>query len=230
MLSLRTSRRAFQEANLTASRIRWALFAGIYAVFLFWYGGSGEPISPEEMKQYAAIMEARGAGASSVEEGDSEVAADLRKFVETDDGQEFVMINLNLYRDEPSYADGREAVGSAQETEEEYTSRIAPRLFARACHPLLMVEPAAHIGGIGDFERQDWSRVTLVRYRSRRDFVEFVLEQDYAQDVDHKWAALSRSHTMAATPRISFATVRLLPLLILIVIGLLLDRIGARSR
>jgi hypothetical protein len=57
--------------------------------------------------------------------------------------------------------------------------------------------------------------------------VEFVLEQDYAQDVDHKWAALRRSHTMAATPRISFATVRLVPLRV--VIGLLLDRIGARS-
>ena len=140
------------------------------------------------------------------------------------------MVNLNVYRDEPSYADGRDAVGSAQEAEQEYQSRIAPRLFARACHPLLMVEPAVHIGGIGDFERQDWSRVTLVRYRSRRDFVEFVLEQDYAHDVDHKWAALSRSHTMAATPHISFATVRLVPLLILVVIGLLLDRIGARAR
>ncbi|HIF97968.1 MAG TPA: hypothetical protein EYQ54_13235 [Myxococcales bacterium] len=114
--------------------------------------------------------------------------------------------------------------------EQEYPSKIAPRLFVRACHPLLMVEPAVHIGGIGDFERQDWSRVTLVRYRSRRDFVEFVLEQEYAQNVDHKWAAFSRSHTMPATPRISFATVWLVPLPILAVIGLLLDRIGARSR
>jgi hypothetical protein len=230
MLPVRAGRRALQEATLTASRIRWALLAGIYAVFLFWYGGSGDPISPEEVEEYVAIVEARKPGASSPEGSDSEVAADLRKFIETDDGQEFVMVNLNVYRDEPRYADGRKAVGSAEEVEQEYTSKIAPRLFARACHPLLMVEPAVHIGGIGDFERQDWSRVTLVRYRSRRDFVEFVLEQDYAQDVDHKWAALSRSHTMAATPRISFATVRLVPLLILVVIGLLLDRIGARSR
>ena len=230
MLRTRTEHLAIRETALTASRVRWVLLAGIYAIFLSWYGGSGDPISPEEIKEYAAIVDARNPGGSSPEGDDSEVSADLRRFIETDDGQEFVMVNLNVYRDEPHYTDDRKAAGSAEEVAQQYTSKIAPRLFARACHPLLMVEPAVHIGGIGDFERQDWSRVTLVRYRSRRDFVEFVLEQDYAQDIDHKWAALSRSHAMAATPRISFATVRLVPLLILVVIGLLLDRIGARPR
>ena len=215
---------------MTASRIRWGVLAGIYVLFLSWYGGSGDPISPEEIESYVAIMKSRSQEGNDPAGGNPEVAADLREFIESDDGQEFVMINLNIYREDPRYVDGRETVGTAEEVEKEYTSRIASRLFARACHPLLMVEPAVHIGGIGDFERQDWSRVNLVRYRSRRDFVEFILEQDYSQDVDHKWAALSRSHVMAATPNISFATVRLVPLLILIVIGLLLDRVGARSR
>ena len=59
---------------------------------------------------------------------------------------------------------------------------------------------------------------------------EFILEQDYSQDVDHKWAALGRSQVLAATPLVSFATVRLVPLLFLVVIGLVLDRISARSR
>ncbi len=209
---------------MTASRIRWVTLALLYALFLYWYGGSGEPISAEEAAGYAARAQARGVN------DHSEVSADLREFIETDDGQEFVMINLNVYRDEASYADDRSASGSARETEQEYTARIAPRLFARAIHPLLMVEPAAHIGGIGNFERQDWSRVTLVRYRSRRDFMEFVLHPDYATDVDHKWAALQRSHTMAATPLVSFATVRLVPFLLLVVIGLLMDRFSTRAR
>ena len=118
---------------------------------------------------------------------------------------------------------------SAEEAELEYQRRIGPHLFVRACHPLVMVEPTVTLGGTGDFERQDWSRVPVVRYRSRRDFVEFILEPAFARDVTHKWADLSRSHAMATTPRVSFATIRLVPLLILIVIGLLLDRIGARS-
>ena len=122
------------------------------------------------------------------------------------------------------------SVSAAEEAELEYQRRVVPHLFVRAIHPLVMVEPAVSFTGIGDFARQDWSRVNLVRYRSRRDFLDFILKTSWAQDADHKWAALSRSHAMAATPRISFATVRLVPLLILVVIGLLLDRIGARSR
>jgi len=215
---------------LTASRIRWVILAGIYAVFLFWYGGSGDPISPKEAEQYIAIAEAKNSRQDARERGDDDALAKLREFMATDDGQEFVMVNLNVYRDAPRYADGREASGSAEEAELEYQRRIVPHLFVRAIHPLVMVEPAVSFTGIGDFERQDWSRVNLVRYRSRRDFLDFILKTSWAQDADHKWAALSRSHAMAATPRISFATVRLVPLLILVVIGLLLDRIGARSR
>ena len=52
---------------------------------------------------------------------------------------------------------------------------------------------------------------------------------EFSQDVDHKWAALSRSTAMATVPVISSATIRLVPLLIGIVIGLVLDRIGNRS-
>ena len=201
----------------------------IYAVFLVWYGGSGDPLSPDEVEEYIAIAEARNSRQDARESGDGDPLAKLREFMETDDGQEFVMVNLNVYRDAPRYADGREATGSAEEAEVEYQRRIAPQLFVRACHPLVMVEPAVSLGGIGDFERQDWSRVTMVRYRSRRDFVEFILNPVFSQDVDHKWAALSRSHAMVTTPRVSFATIRLMPLLVLIVIGLLLDRLGARS-
>ena len=202
----------------------------IYAVFLVWYGGSGDPLSPDEVEQYIAIAEARNSRQDARESGDGDPLAKLREFMETDDGQEFVMVNLNVYREAPRYSDDRETSGSAEEAELEYWRKVVPHLFVRATHPLVMVEPAVSLGGIGKFERQDWSRVNLARYRSRRDFVDFILKTSWGEDSDHKWAALGRSHTLAATPRVSFATVRLVPLLVLIVIGLLLDRIGARSR
>ena len=69
----------------------------------------------------------------------------------------------------------------------------------------------------------------MVRYRSRRDFVEFILTPEFSQDVDHKWAALSRSTGMATVPVASFATIRLVPMLVLIIVGLLLNRVGARA-
>jgi hypothetical protein len=222
---------------LTASRIRWAALAAIYAAFYFWYGGSGDPISPEEVEQYmarfaerTAEQRAEGRGPNR---GEVDFSANLRRLLETDDGQEFVMLNLNVYRDAPEYSDdieGSEAIASAAEAEDEYQRRVAPLLLSRACHPLVGVEPALLLGGTGDFERQEWSFASMVRYRSRRDFVEFILTPEFSQDVDHKWAALSRSTSMVTVPVVSFATVRLVPLLILVVIGLLLDRIGARSR
>ncbi len=39
------------------------------------------------------------------------------------------MINLNVYREAPLYADGREASGRAQKAERKYGRRIAPHLF-----------------------------------------------------------------------------------------------------
>jgi hypothetical protein len=226
-----------QEIKLTALQIRWAFLAVIYAVFFVWYGGSGDPISPEKALKYMARFDERNAEGRAEgrgpDRGDFDFLANMRQFMETDDGQEFVMLNLNVYRDAPEYrddVDGSEAIASAAAAEDEYQRRVAPLLFSRACHPLVMVEPALFLGGTGDFERQDWSLASMVRYRSRQDFVEFILSPEFSQDVDHKWAALSRSTSMATVPVISFATIRLLPLSFLIIVGLLLDRIGARSR
>ena len=222
---------ACEEYKLKASWIRWGILALIYVVFLSWYGGSGEPLSPEEIEEYLTLARSRQieSGNTGPSEPDRATATKMREFMETDDGREFVMINLNIYRDAPRYEDGREASGSAEEAEQEYARRIAPNLLVRATHPLLMLQPEVSLGGIGEFERQNWSRVNLVRYRSRRDFLDFILKTSWSEDSDHKWAALGRSHSLAATPRASFATMRLLPLLILVVIGLLMDRFAARS-
>ena len=58
----RTAAWPVQEVELTASRLRWAFLAAVYAAFLVWYGGSGDPISPEEVEKYVAIAEARNSG------------------------------------------------------------------------------------------------------------------------------------------------------------------------
>jgi hypothetical protein len=221
---------------LTASRIRWAIFAALYAAFYVWYGGSGDPISPEEAKQYSARFAERaaeqGGNPPDADSSNVDIAANLSRFIAEDDGKQFVMLNLNVYRDAPAYSgevDGSDGIESAAAAQDEYQRRIVPLLFKRAIHPLAAVEPAQLLGGTGDFERQDWSYVSMVRYRSRRDFLEFILEPAFARDVNHKWAALGRSTAMITVPETNFTTVRLVPALILIVLGLVLDRLGAHS-
>ena len=166
------------------------------------------------------------------ETDDLEILGNIREFLETDDGQEFVMLNLNVYREAPEYpesVDITEAIETAAEAEDEYQRRVAPLLFARAAHPIVGVEPVFLLGGIGHFERQNWNFASMVRYRSRRDFIQMILSPAFSQDVNLKWAALARSTSMISVPVISLAMIRVIPLLILIIIGLVLDRITVRS-
>ena len=203
---------------MSASRIRWAVLALVYAAFYIWYGGSTTPLSEEEVDYYTQRA------AETVRPG---AAERIRTFATGDDGREFIMVNLNRYREKPVYKDGRKTELSSREVEQLYAAGVAGKLMTRANHPLIIVEPFASLGGEGEFQRLDWDRATFIRYRSRRDFLDFLLESGWDEEADHKWAALERSHSMAARPFASLATIRLVPFLLLLCLGLILDRLFA---
>ena len=192
----------------------------LYAAFHVWYGGSGTPLSAEEVEHYSArARELIG----------PEGEARFREFASSDDGEEFVMVNLNKYRERPEYRDGRDVDLSSREVEQLYHADVVPKLLVRACHPVIVLDPLLTIAGEGLFERTDWERVALARYRSRRDFLEIFLETSSQVDIAHKWAALERSQTMPSVPRLWGVGIRVVPFLLLLCVGLLLDRIfGAR--
>ncbi len=205
---------------MTASRIRWVVILLLYAVFHFWYGGNGSPLSADEVEHYAA--RAREMAGPEAEER-------FRKFASSDDGKQFVMVNLNKYRERTKYRDGREVDQSPREVEQLYLADVVPKLLVRACHPVIVVDPILTIAGEGEFERTDWERIALARYRSRRDFLEIMLESNWEEGGQHKWAALERTHTMPTVPRLWGVGIRVVPFLLLLCVGLLLDRIfGAR--
>ena len=201
---------------MTPSRIRWLMIALVYGAFHFWYGGNGEPMTAEEVEHYVSRAT------------DQQTAERVRRLASTDDGKEFVMVNLNRYRAAPRYADGTPTSGTPQEVEQKYLSMVLPMLLARACHPIVVVDPAVTM--VGDAERIQWDRVALARYRSRQDFLEIILNPEFNVGVEHKWAALETSHTMMSVPQVWGVSVRLVPLLLLIVIGLLLDRLASTNR
>jgi hypothetical protein len=198
---------------------RWLLLGALYAGFLFWYGGWGAPLSADEMQQLAARMEAVVPS--------PEARAVLTEFARTDDGREFFMVNLNRYRAEPSYADGRPTGGaSAQEVEARYVDRMLPRLLLRACHPWVATVPIVALAGTPEPWALD--RITVVRYRSRRDFLDIVVTADWAEDAEHKWAALESAHSYATRPFLALPGPRAIVLALLLVVGLLLR--SARRR
>ncbi|MFT4518646.1 MAG: hypothetical protein ACI9JM_001031 [Halioglobus sp.] len=161
---------------MSASGIRWGVIALLYAAFHLWYGGSGSPLTDDEVDYYVER-------ATDMFGPDAEQP--FRKFASTDDGNEFVNVNLNKYRDKPKYRDGREADETSEEIEGRYLSKIAPDLTMQAAHPLIVVKPIVVLGGEADIERTAWDSVTFIRYRyrSRGDFLEFILESDWNENV-----------------------------------------------
>ena len=219
---------------LTPSRIRWAVLALIYASFLFWYGGDGDPLTAEEVAYYVELAETRGHDGGGMDEVQlATVLERVREFALADDGKEYVAVNLNLHREKPVYQDGR-AVDpelTSQEAEDLYIRGIIGELLSRASHPLVAVEPIMTVGSTGDFEVVDWSAATFVRYRSRADFLSFLLETEWNENAAHKFAALEKNQHMPAVAQINLVMLRTLIFLALACLGLVLDRVfGTSSR
>ena len=202
--------------------MRWLVIALIYASFHFWYGGSGDPMTPKEVEHYVSL---------AAKNGNVEQVQKIREFASTDDGNEYVAVNLNKYREKPTYQDGRlvDPGTSSRQIERMYQNKVGPELLIRASHPLISVTPITTLGSTGDFKPTDWEFISFVRYRSRRDFLDFILTTNWADDAEHKWAALVRNQHLPSAPQMSLVGVRLVPFLILICLGLITDRIYSRT-
>jgi hypothetical protein len=50
----------------------------------------------------------------------------------------------------------------------------------------------------------------MVRYRSRRDFLRFVVETEQRDVFMHKWAAIEHTHVFPVKPMISLFGIRLM--------------------
>lgn len=191
----------------------WFFLLALYGAFLYWYGGWGRPLSPEEVAVFGERAERLAL--------EPELAERLLAFAKEDDGREFFMVNLNRYRDEPRYADGRPTGNaSAQEVESRYVGNMLPRLLSRACHPWIAVEPIAFLLEAG---APEYHRATIVRYRSRHDFLEIVLTDTWREDAEHKWAALEIAHSFPSRARIRLPGPRAGAASVLLLVGLLLN-------
>ena len=89
---------------MNSSRIVAAGLAVIFVVFWVWYGGTGDPLSPDEVDELTGRMtagaEARGA------EPDTHLIGAFRTLAAQDDGREFYMVNLMRYREKAVYPEG----------------------------------------------------------------------------------------------------------------------------
>jgi hypothetical protein len=191
------------------------LLAVLYVLFWIWYGGSGEPLTQEEIDAFLATV-AAGAEARGVE-GDRDLIAAFRTLAEQDDGREFYMVNLMRYREKALYPDGSVHDNDVEAAAERYNRAVVPALLKRGSLPILVAEWQGTFLQPEGADR--WDQVGIVRYRSRRDMLEMAASLSGEDGGSHKWASIEKTHVFPVEPVFDLVFVRGAVAALLIAIG-----------
>lgn len=174
------------------SMIIWSVALVIYLLFRWWYDGVRRPMTPEEVENFMGILRNRGEAGI-----DEQELATIRRFLEEDDGKEFLMVNLIEFNASPVvHPDTGEDV-AASELLQEYFQPFMGKVLRRAGHPVVATRA---LGGYLDAWNTPvdpgWDVAGLIRYRSRRDAMLSSLA-DPAFDGIHKYKVAALRQTFA---------------------------------
>ena len=199
-------------------KILYAVLVVFYGAFLGWYGGFASPVNDQELESYIekfkAASHARGLDPSAP-------VKYMRNLAASDQGGEFLMVNLMDFReiaayppDSPWAADPDPLAANAR-----YTDKIAPLLLKRGSHPMLLGPLTGTF--LIEGEWGDWDSVIIIRYRSVRDMLEMLIEMASLGDVAvHKWASMEKTQVFPIKPTLTFPGLRLLVALFLIALAI----------
>ncbi len=176
----------------------WLAVPLLYALFSTWYFNWQGPVTPEEVDKFVASFK-QMEGSKHTDEGV------FRKFLEHDDGREFVMLNqVNLHHVEVPHPLSGDKM-PASELLGEYFGPFALALFKRGGHPVFQARTVG--GNIDSWNADDnvsFGTTAMMRYKSRRDLAELVLDPAFSDAHIYKLAAIDRTisyptHVMLST-------------------------------
>ncbi|MFU8814565.1 MAG: hypothetical protein ACNA7W_04405 [Pseudomonadales bacterium] len=198
----------------------WLAPALLYALFWFWYTPLGGPLTAAEIDHFIGKLE--GAG-------DSERLSRLRRFMEEDSGRQFIMVNVIDMAEAPVELPATGPGASADDLMNHYMEHMYVELFKRASHPVFVgkaVFSAMDVVGIEGAE--EWTRVGLMRYRSRRDLLEIASNPAFGARHDYKVAALDKTIAYPVEAELYLGDPRLLLALLLLAVVALTDVLTSR--
>lgn len=216
-------------AKRTTRPSRWLWFGAaiVYAAFCWWYTNTGGVLSASEIERFAEAMRANGSPPERI--------ANLRRFMEEDDGKQFLMVNVLDFAADPAPVPGIGADEPATAVMARYMAHMYPQLLKRACHPtfggsaVFQAMDMQGVDGLPDAER--WTAAGIVRYRSRRDLLEIALAPVFSEKHLFKVAALEKTIAYPVTPTLYLSDLRVLLFLVLVAVVAVVDRfVVARGR
>lgn len=198
------------------TRVRWIwLVAGVlYVAFFSWYTSFGGPLSDEEIAGYLRAAEARD------EPMPPEAVAMLKRFMEEDTGDDFVMVNVIDIYETPLQIPGVAPGETSDEVLAKYMEYMTPALFARASHPVWMGTAANTAMDLMNADGMEaWTRAAGMRYRSRRDLLDIAMNPQFAGRHEFKVAAMRKTIAFPIDPWFQLGDPRLVLALVLGLVG-----------
>lgn len=202
----------------------WGLPLLVFALFTSWYTDFGGPLSQDEINAYMEEFAEQGRP--------PEARARIRKFLEEDTGRQFFMLNVLDYNENPPDVPGGKPGLNAQQLLNHYMEHMYAQLFQRACHPTIIggaVYLAMDMVGVEGLPTAEiWDAGGMMRYRSRRTFMEIVTHPDMVERHEYKVAALDKTIAYPIEAQINLGDPRVLVGLILFSLAALLDILFVR--
>ncbi|MFT4615070.1 MAG: hypothetical protein ACI9NT_002222 [Bacteroidia bacterium] len=197
----------------------WLPITVLYTLFVVWYTDLGGPLNEKEIADFMVKMESR----ASNEEGRQRI----EEFMRQDTGRQFFMVNIVDYADNPPDVAGAEPGESAQQLMGRYMEHMIPALVSRAGHPIVMgnaINDAMDIVGIeGVASARHWEMGALMRYRSRRAFMDIIANADQKDSHRYKVAALDKTIAFPIETQFNLGDPRVLLGLIFLALAALVD-------
>lgn len=194
-------------------RAVWLMLLVAWLAFFSWYTSFEGPLTDEEIATVMAAAEESGAPEKEI--------ARMREFLETDTGDDFVMVNVIEMNDPPPQMEGMPPDATADDLMNKYMEFMYPELFKRASHPVLFgtaTAPAMDTWGIEGAER--WTTAGLMRYRSRRDLLRIAARPEFLGPHEYKIGAMAKTIAFPVDPWMNAGDPRLLLAMIFMILGL----------
>ena len=206
----------------------WLVLTLIYAIFFLWYTDLGGKLNSAEIEIYLVKLQenskAKGVLSPEALKVSKVTFKKIEKFMREDSGKQFLMVNNIDMSENPENIEGAQQGETANQLMDRYMEHMYPELLKRASHPIFFgnsILQAVDIVGIENAE--DWDSIALMRYKSRRAFMEVVSNPKILGKHEFKVAALDKTIAYPVEPFIYLSDPRMLLAFILTIMGLALQ-------
>lgn len=174
----------------------WGTALALYGLFRAWYDGIRKPLTPVEIDTFFTEIQGKLGGGNDT--------AALRQFLEADDGQEFVM--LNLVKIEPGIVPDPETgeLVSGRTMMRRYSDPFVKALLRRGGHPVMVgAKVGPYVDAWNVAADPGWSIFGLMRYRSRRDMIAMVRDPLFARVHPYKLLGIPTTFSFPTQRQVS---------------------------